>query len=308
MRKVIQEKILNNISGGILFIKDGVIGYANPAAENILSKTAAEMLNCAFAQIFIGYAENDDFIQIILDAIQDYSNAHENIVQYFDGENIKHLHIKTSVLRENGNGIGILILMDDVTEIMKLRGVELDLKRIQEMNRQLEIRNRQLKKESETDKLTGLLNKKAMENFCADYLENLQPNENAALYVIDLDHFKEANDTYGHVCGDAILQIFSMSLQEIFNVNSHIGRFGGDEFVILLKNFEAENSVAEKARAILQAAQNIFVEGMKMNITASIGAAKFSEAVEYETAFKLADAALYFVKENGRNNFHIAQN
>ncbi len=307
MKEWIQEKILNNISGGILFIKKGRVQYANPAAEKILNKSFAEMQGNSFAEIFIDYDENDDFNQVVLDSIVDHSNAHENIVQYFDGKNIKYFHIKSSALRDGTEKLGILILLDDITELMKLRGIELDLQKIQELNQQLRARNQQLKLEAETDKLTGLLNKKAMENLCADYLQSLE-NETAALYVIDLDHFKEANDTYGHQCGDMILQIFANSLQEIFSENACVGRFGGDEFVILLKNPADENFIVDKARAILQAAQDIFIEGMKIHITASIGAVNVSAAAEYEKIFALADKAVYFVKENGRNNFHINRN
>ena len=305
----LHEKILNNISGGILFIKDGIIKYANPAAENILNKSFAEMQNNSFATIFIDYVENDDFNQVVLDSIVDYSNAHENIVQYFDGENqnLKYLHIKSSRLLEDGQKNSILILIDDITELMKLRGIELDLQKIQEMNQQLRLRNQQLKKESETDKLTGLINKKAMENLCTDYLQSLE-NETAALYVVDLDHFKEAKDTYGHQCGDMILQMFANLLQEIFSENAYVGRFGGDEFVILLKNPADENFVADKARAILKAAKDIFIEGREIHITASIGSVYVSTAAEYEKIFALADKALYFVKEQGRNNFHIDHN
>ena len=308
MQDLIHEKILKNISGGIIYISNGKISYVNPAAENILHKNASEMLNEPFAGIFIDYEENDSFNQIVLDAICDYANAHENVVQYFDGEKIKHLHIKTSSLREVGKKLGILILMDDITELMKLRGVELDLQRIKELNQELEVRNIQLKKESETDKLTGLLNKKAMENLCKDCLQDLQEDETAAFFIIDLDHFKEANDTYGHQCGDMILQMFANFLEEIFDENSYVGRFGGDEFVILLKNPIDENFVASKANEILKAAKDVFIEGMKIQITASVGVVIAKLAIDYQKAFVLADEALYFVKEHGRNNFYISQN
>ena len=305
MQDLIHEKILNDVSGGIIYVKKGKINYVNPAAIKILNKTFDEMINNSFAKIFIDYEENDDFNQMLLDAVMDYSNVHENIVQYFDGENIKYLHLKSSALREGIKKIGILLLIDDITELIKLRGVELDLQRIKEMNQQLQIKNAQLKKEAETDKLTGLLNKKAMENICAEYLYNLKENETAALYVIDLDHFKEANDTYGHQAGDTILQMFADFLKKIFNENVCIGRFGGDEFVVLLKNPPNENFIAEKAQGILQAARNVFIEGMQIKITASVGAVNISGAVDYEKAFEFADKALYAVKEGGRNNFQI---
>lgn len=305
MQELIHEKILNNVSGGIICIKKGTINYVNPAAEQILNKTSDKMLNKPFAGVFIDYEENDNFNQIVLDSVIDSFNSHENIVQYFNGKEIKYLHMKSSVLRDEGKKMGILILIDDISELMKLRGIELDLQRIKEINEQLEIRNLQLKKEAETDKLTGLLNKKAMENLCADYLHNLKGNEKAALYLIDLDHFKEANDTYGHQCGDMILQMFANFLLEIFSVDAYVGRFGGDEFVILLKKSTNENFITEKAAGILKAARDVFIEGTEIKIGASVGVLIVSNTIEYKKAFEIADEALYFVKEHGRNNFHI---
>ncbi len=301
MKDFIHEKVLHDISAGIIYVKQGEIKYVNPATSNILNKTYAEMVNRTFASVFIDYAENDNFNQIILDAIYDPYNTHEGIAQYFDGENIKSLHLKTSFLRDGLKKIGVLILIDDITDLMKLRGVELDLKNIREINEQLKIHNLQLQRESETDKLTGLLNKKAMENLCVEYLQNGR----AALFVIDLDHFKEANDNYGHQTGDIILKMFADALREIFSDGANVGRFGGDEFVVLLKNPPDENFIAEKARQILQAAIDIKIAGMKIQITASIGAANILSVADYETAFALADKALYFVKEHGRNNFKI---
>ena len=89
--KIFTTKILSGVSGGIFYIDKGKISYANPADE---------MVNKTFAEIFVNYAENDDFVQVILDAIYDLSNSHENIVGYFDGEKFKCLHTKTSFLRE----------------------------------------------------------------------------------------------------------------------------------------------------------------------------------------------------------------
>lgn len=99
-KKFLHTKILSGVSGGIFYIDKGKISYANPAAENILGKSADEMVNKTFAEIFVNYAKNDDFVQVILDAIYDLSNSHENIVGYFDGEKFKCLHTKTSFLRE----------------------------------------------------------------------------------------------------------------------------------------------------------------------------------------------------------------
>ena len=142
MEKVSSAKMIDEVSGGMLYVVKGKINYLNPAAEKIFNKTSAEILNNSFAKIFIDYAENDEFNQVIIDAISDFSNKHENIIQYFDGENFKYLHTKTSILYNGAEKLGILMLIDDITEVLKLCGVELNLTKIKEMNAQLESRTK----------------------------------------------------------------------------------------------------------------------------------------------------------------------
>lgn len=294
---MIFEKILQYISGGVLYIVQGTIVYANPAALEILNKNEDELLNLSFAEVFFEYSENDDFNQMLLDVIYDKNRRHENIVQYFDGQNFRNLHVLSSVLK-NENEFGIVLMMDDVTELLRLRGIALDIDKIKRINEQLKVA-------AETDRLTNLLNKSTMENLCREHLSKLSAGEKSALYVIDLDHFKEANDTYGHQCGDKILQQFADGLKKIFSDNAYIGRFGGDEFVILVKNFLNENEITDRARKILQTAMNISIDNMDLQITASIGISIAKIGDDYTQTFKRADESLYIVKSQGRNNFHM---
>lgn len=138
MAEILHQQILNDVSGGMLYVTGGKISYVNPAIEKIFGKTADTLLNQSFAKIFVDYAENDDFNQIFIDAIEDFSRKHENIVQYFDGKNFKYLHMKTSILYDGQKKMGMLIMIDDITEVLKLCGVELTLQKIKEMNAQLE--------------------------------------------------------------------------------------------------------------------------------------------------------------------------
>ena len=294
---MIFEKILQYISGGVLYIVQGTIVYANPAALEILNKNEDELLNLSFAEVFFEYSENDDFNQMLLDVIYDKNWRHENIVQYFDGQNFRNLHVLSSVLK-NENEFGIVLMMDDVTELLRLRGIALDIDKIKRINEQLKVA-------AETDRLTNLFNKSTMENLCREHLSKLSAGEKSALYVIDLDHFKEANDTYGHQCGDKILQQFADGLKKIFSDNAYIGRFGGDEFVILVKNFSNENEITDRARKILQTAMNISIDNMDLQITASIGISIAKIGDDYTQTFKRSDESLYIVKSQGRNNFHM---
>ncbi|MBR2520248.1 MAG: diguanylate cyclase [Selenomonadaceae bacterium] len=234
-REIFYREILREMSSGVIFVRKGKILYANPSATKILGKTKSELRDKLFAECFFEYGENDDFNQVLLDVIYDSSREHERIVAYFTGTETKHLHIRTSFLKFESENVGIIILLDDVTELMKLRGVALDLEKIQEINRQLSESRDFYKQKAETDKLTGLLNKITFENICREYIQNISAGELAALFVIDLDNFKKANDTYGHQFGDLILKKFAEALRDNFKTDGVVGRFGGDEFVILLK-------------------------------------------------------------------------
>jgi diguanylate cyclase (GGDEF)-like protein len=127
-----------------------------------------------------------------------------------------------------------------------------------------------------------------------------------ALYIIDLDHFKEANDTYGHQFGDKILVEFSKNLRKRFRPNDCIGRFGGDEFVVIIDNLPTLEIVTRKAREIKQVAPDLVIDGVNPGVTASIGIAIIpQDGTDYETVFKAADNALYYVKRHGRNGYYF---
>ncbi|MBQ7476674.1 MAG: diguanylate cyclase [Selenomonadaceae bacterium] len=163
--------------------------------------------------------------------------------------------------------------------------------------------------ESELDRLTGLFNKSATEEFCKIKLKKYQENPFdhmlMAMFLIDLDHFKEANDTYGHQFGDQVLIEFSRQLRGNFRATDCVGRFGGDEFVVIVDNLKDSEMVVVFAREILRIARELTVEGQHAGVTASVGISIAPhDGVEYDAIFKSADIALYHVKLNGRNGFH----
>ena len=308
MQNAVYKQILRDISGGVIFIEDGKITYVNPAALAILDKRADELEDVFFAEAFFEYLENDDFNQVVLDAIYDPQNKHESILEYFNGSRKRYLYLKTSPLKDDEK-FGIVILLDDITELISLQGDMLDLKdlnrQLEEKSKELELSRDQFKREAEVDALTGLYNKVKMEVLCRRYLSDFDSRWLAALFVIDLDNFKEANDTHGHQFGDLVLQQFAESLRSVFRSTDHIGRLSGDEFVVLMKDVPSEEIVRQKAREILQAAQEISIDGKDLDITASIGIALISEKIGYNSIFELADDSLYIVKSKGRNGFSI---
>ena len=163
--------------------------------------------------------------------------------------------------------------------------------------------------ESELDKLTELFNKKTMENLCKMKLKTFNENENSnillAFYIIDLDHFKEVNDLLGHQFGDKVLAEFARGLKKIFRPNDCIGRFGGDEFVVIVDSLPNMEVVIRKAEQIKQIAYNLTIDEKSRFVTASIGIAIAPQnGRDYDSLFAAADKAVYHVKNNGKNGYY----
>ena len=173
------------------------------------------------------------------------------------------------------------------------------------------IRSERDKISSERDifKMEELFNKKTMENLCKMKLKTFNENETSnifmAFYIIDLDHFKEVNDLFGHQFGDKVLVEFARGLRKIFRPNDCIGRFGGDEFVVIVDSLPNMEVVIRKAEQIKQIAFNLTVEGKGHIVTASIGVAIAPQnGRDYDSLFASADKAVYHVKNNGKNGYY----
>ena len=141
----IYETIISDMSEGLMVIGfDGVITHLNSAAEAILNKKASSLINKKFAKCFFLYEENDQFNQAIIDAIYDKTTSHRNIVRYYDGKLFKELNITTSFLHNNGEKVGIVVVLNDITELIELRDAVKAMERIKKLNSQLELRNKLL--------------------------------------------------------------------------------------------------------------------------------------------------------------------
>ena len=184
----------------------------------------------------------------------------------------------------------------------KNKDLELALKRVED----LRISRDSYKLESETDGLTELYNKMGFESAVRKKLEAMPQSMTGAFYIIDMDHFKEANDTYGHRCGDIILKKFAAVLKEVFRQSDCLGRFGGDEFVAFIEGDLTRESAARKAEQVVEAARAIEVEDTDIHVTVSIGAAMYPEdGSNYDFLFSAADRALYHVKTAGRDGYSV---
>jgi len=149
------------------------------------------------------------------------------------------------------------------------------------------------------DYLTGLLNRRAfMERLMQETERAKRENSPMGLLVIDIDFFKEINDTYGHLTGDYVLQKFSASL--ILNSRPYdvIGRFGGDEFIICLPNASLKESVvvAERIRTYVENLDIIDDNSQLIKLTASFGVADYTHTEDADSLIFRADCAMYQAK------------
>ena len=163
-------------------------------------------------------------------------------------------------------------------------------------------RSRELQEKADMDLLTGLNNKLATERKIKEYMASSK-GEMAVVFVLDIDNFKKINDTMGHAFGDEVLRGLGKQISSIFRISDVIGRTGGDEFTILLKNVKNEENARTEAAKLTRFFLEFTVgEYVKYSATASIGAAIYpTDGADFEEIYKSADTALYKAKKRGKN-------
>lgn len=166
---------------------------------------------------------------------------------------------------------------------------------------------RELEEKANHDGLTHALNKRAMLEVTTHLLDESNQSDCHALLFLDLDDFKYVNDHLGHSFGDHLLQVLGLRLLENTRSGDLVGRVGGDEFVILLRNISSVETLVEKAEELLHRISEHIADGEKTHsIRGSIGISLFPEhGATYEELYNKADASLYRSKEKGKNTVTI---
>lgn len=153
------------------------------------------------------------------------------------------------------------------------------------------------------DELTGLFNRRMMLDVLrSEVARARRTDEPFCLGMLDLDHFKQINDTYGHLAGDAILREAAARMQESVRCYDTLGRWGGEEFLIVMSaaDLAAGKVILERVRSSL-AAQLVTVAGVDIVVTASLGGTAFKQGDTIDQLIRGADEALYRAKREGRN-------
>lgn len=180
--------------------------------------------------------------------------------------------------------------------------------KVSEKNKALTLALKQMEEMATHDALTGVFNRRAMlVAMDAEFQTFKRKKTPFCIAVMDLDHFKQINDSFGHAIGDEVLKIFAGILQQSLRITDRISRYGGDEFVILLTDTPRDVALTVLERICTRIAQHDWDTLVpQVTVTVSIGVAEIMDDDLIAQLFERADLALYDAKQSGRNCVHAA--
>ena len=297
-----QNAVLNFAGHAIITTTtEGVIQSFNPAAEKMLGYKAEELIGKISLAVIhdpievveratilseeIGILIKPGFEVFVAKSQKGLLNEHEWTYIRKDGTRFPVL-LNISALRDKNNNIlGFLGIAQDITERKQT------LQQIERM--------------ATHDELTGLPNRYLLQDRIMQMLANYQRSkEPGAILLVDLDHFKKINDTFGHQIGDLLLQEAALRLTASIRAGDTVARIGGDEFVIVLPSTTIHfvRIVTERIISILT--YPFYISGNELKIGTSVGIAVLSQdGVDATTLLKNSDTAMYRAKNAGRNTY-----
>ena len=268
---IAQEQIVENMSDGLILVDNhGMFMDANPAAKRFFTELATLEQGSPMPALYeMSWGDGD--------AIKEFYTTDETGIS-------RYYRASQNRIENNGRTIGQSIVVYDITEAKE------HLDKISEM--------------AERDALTGLINRGTLFKQGKAIFAQLGAQSSAAVLMIDIDFFKNINDTYGHISGDEVLKTVAQTIHATLRATDIVGRYGGEEFCVFLPHIKVEtaHSLAEKLRAGIEGlAFNL--SDHKISVTISIGLAGFDAGRHqtFESLLADADSLLYEAKNGGRN-------
>jgi two-component system, cell cycle response regulator len=160
------------------------------------------------------------------------------------------------------------------------------------------------------DVLTGVSNRAAvMDALRGELSRQVREQRSFGVILVDIDHFKNVNDTFGHLCGDEVLRWVTRRMKECMRPYDTLGRYGGEEFLIIASDVDGKGALAlaERIRSIVES-KPVVTQAGEVSVTVSLGAAvnTSTRSADPQMLLRLADQALYRAKDNGRNRCELA--
>ena len=292
MSSISYEILLDHLQDGVCFVdQHGVVIYWNQGAERITGLAREEVSGTEANAFALRHLDQDGRPQFesnpFIDAVKAGDSVEtETYLRHHDGELVPVLARISPIRDSRGETIGALEVFSD------------NRAKVQDRNRIVELEEIAL-----LCPLTEVGNRRYAEMALASAMEELtRYGWNFAVLFVDLDHFKQVNDQHGHKAGDDILRMSAQALRATLRSFDFVGRWGGEEFIVILPNMTAEllPVVAERCRNAI--AESVYqTEGKRIHVTASIGACMARPSDTCETLIERADRLMYASKNGGRN-------
>ena len=296
-KNVIFQEILRHVKEGVYFVDtDRKITFWNNHAEKITGFTAAEMLDKHCYDNILKHVD-DEGTQLcwhgcpLQSTMDDGLNRDAAVYLHHKQGHRVPVMVRTYPLYDGGQLIGAVELFSDEKPLSQL---------LNEMEG--------LKVLAMTDQLTGLANRRYTESFLAGKLVELDEFKTPfGVALVDIDHFKAVNDAYGHDVGDLVLQMAVKSLANGVRSGDLVGRWGGEEFLVVFSavHFEQLRQITERMRMLVEAS-TLQREGSDVRVTVSIGAVLVESPSDKDRIIQMADQLMYRSKKEGRNRIVVA--
>ena len=321
-----QSLILDNALVGIAFLRDRRVTQCNQRFEQLLGYTPGDLQGSSSREWYLSEADWLDAGQrCYAPFAAGQAFAGEMLLRRKDGSAV-HCDVRAKAVDSADLARGsIWITMDidarkaaerallqaraDLEKLVDVRTQELRLMvlALEKKAAEQKVTEAQIKQLVHFDPLTGLPNRALLADRCENALSTARRgNQSVALMFLDLDNFKNINDSLGHRAGDEVLVALAARLSTAVRAQDTVSRLGGDEFILLLPDTDAAGA-REVALKILQSARvPVKVEELDLAITASIGVAVFpADGADLDLLSRSADAAMYRAKADGRNGFRF---
>lgn len=289
--KNVQQTLLENIPKGIMLTsKDGTIEYVNKYFETITLYKKEEVLGQKVNILKSGH-HPQKFYEKLWNKVQNEGYFNGEIINRKKDGQIYHQRVSITAVFEQDRISSYIAIFSDISQEKEI---------LQKLKNQKE----SLKKQAQTDYLTNIYNRNKFDNILEYECKKFERyKENFCLIFIDIDHFKQINDQFGHDVGDSVLVELSSVISQNIRTSDTFARWGGEEFVLLLSQTTLTHSkrIANKLRKLVE----FFEFETVGNITVSMGLVEYDTTYSVEEFIKRADNALYKAKKNGRNRVEI---
>ncbi len=291
------ENVFESLYDGVYFVdRDRTITYWNKAAERITGFSAEEVIGSRCMDNILIHIDGEGRslcrgLCPLAAAMKDGQARQAEVYLHHKNGHRVPVSVRVAPLRDNdGNLLGGVELFSDNSS-----------------QKVMEEKIQELEKLALLDGLTGLSNRKHAEGELASlFQEKIRYGLDFGILFMDIDHFKNVNDTYGHAGGDAALKTISATFRASARSYDLVGRWGGEEFIGIIRNVDGRllESIGERYRILVEKTRVEYPES-PFSITISIGAALAIDGDTPETLLDRADELLYESKENGRNRVTI---